>query len=162
MNYKSVISLILTLCLVLTGCATTPNRTVLNFYYCADQLDFGPEDTVVRSETRKETLDHLAYSDIIESYLEGPVSSNLRTPFPEETALISITIEQQTANVVLNNAFAQLTGIDLTIACACLSLTVGEITGCAKVQISAQNALVDNRESIIIDINELSFVDSVI
>lgn len=162
MSHKSIIPLILAICLVLAGCTTETGRTTLNFYYCTEEFDFGPEDRAIESETRKEILDHLAYRDIIERYLDGPISSKLYNPFPNGTTLISITIEQQTTSIVLNNAFAQLTGINLTIACACLSLTVGEFTGCPKVQISAQNALLDNRQSITIDINELSFVDSVI
>lgn len=161
MNYKTMISVILAVCLLLTGCATAQSSTVFDFYYCAAQLDFGPEDTAVRSESRKEVLNHLAYNEIIEKYLEGPVSSDLRNPFPEGTAFVSITVEQQTASIVLSNAFAQLTGIELTVACACLSLTVGEFTSCPKIQISAQNALLDNRPSITIDINALAFTDSI-
>lgn len=160
MKNISIISIILIVCIVLFACSTTNNNAQLKFYYCTAQLKFGSGDSPVQSENRKEALDRLAYDRIIEQYLEGPISPDLNSPYPDGTSLISITVEQQTANVILNDAFAQLTGIDLTMACTCLSLTVGELTGCVKVQISAQNALLDNKQSITIDTNSISFVDS--
>ena len=160
MNNKLILSVILVLSLLLAGCTAQKSESI-NFYYRAAQLNFGPEDSIVKPETRKEYFNHLAYNEIISCYLEGPTSTNLHTPFPEGTSLVSISTEQETASIVLSNPFSQLTGIDLTIACSCLSLTIGEITGCSKVQISAQNALLDNKQSITININELSFTDLV-
>lgn len=157
---KSIIAHILIVCALLTACEMAHKSAAINFYYRAEQFSFEPEDSAVIAESRKEILDHLAYNKIIEKYLEGPMSTDLYDPFPDGTTLVSITVDQQTASIVLSNAFAQLTGIDLTVACACLSLTVGELTRCPKVQISAQNALLDNRQSITIDINDLDFADS--
>lgn len=160
MKYKAILSLILTVCFVLFGCGVGNTSTDIRFYYCSANMDYGPEDMAVKPETRKETLDPLAYAQLVEKYLEGPVSSSLHSPFPEGTKLVSITVDQQAANIVLTNDFASLTGIDLTVACACLSLTVREITGCAKVQISAENTLLDNKQAITMDTNELVFMDA--
>ena len=148
----------LCICVLLVGCMPKSSAAI-NFYYLA-QTDYNSPQGNIAPELRKGNASPLAYEELLNSYLSGPNSNNLINPFPTETKLISITLEQQTATVVLSDQIAELTGVELTLACTCLSMTVKELTGCANVQIRAQTKLLDNHQAISINTNSVQFFDS--
>ena len=136
-------------------------RSQTTFYYCIKQADYSSENSAIGSESCSEPIHHLDYNKILENYFSGPNSSELLSPFPAGTKLVSFTLDQQTAHIVLSDHFAELSGVDLTVACACLSITVENMTNCATVTISAEKKLLDNQESITIDTKSLLLTDHV-
>ena len=160
MKYKILISAFLIISLILCGCNLSNQQTTSKFYYCYAEIEYGLTDKIIHYEQRSKSPDPLDYELILSSYLEGPKSSDLKSPFPAGTALVSFSVDQQIASIVLNNVFSDLSGIELTLACACLSLTVEDISGCAQVQISAQNTLLDNKQIITINTNDLKLYDN--
>ena len=160
MKFKSILSIIVLLCLFVSGCAENSTTGTTTFYYCNERLEYGFNTSAIDSEQRKEVIDPLAYEALLNLYLSGPKSSNLKSPFPSGTQLISIDIEQGRACLVLSNEFSELTGVDLSLACACLALTASDITQCVKVEISVENALLDNRQKILMDTSTLQMSDS--
>lgn len=161
MKYKCMIVPILIICLLCCGCNKTQNQTQIIFYYCNNQMDYKANNSAIGSEICNEPIDHLDYDKLLTNYLSGPHSTNLISPFPSGTSLINFSLDQQSAHVVLSDTFATLTGVELTIACVCISKTVENMTNCATVTISAQNALLDNQESIIIDAQNIFLTDHV-
>lgn len=159
MKLKTCFTLALVLCIFLHGCSTTYKETNLSFYYCKSETNYGFNAASVTLETRKERIDPLDYEQILNIYLNGPKTDYLCSPFPAETKLINITLGQDVCSVTLSADLSQLTGIELTVACACLTKTVRSITGYAKVQISAQGATLDNHSSITMDAKELLLSD---
>lgn len=153
--------LILTLCLAMVGCAEKePQIQVpVTFYYRQNELSFGDASGVVTSEER-ESVGHdgdVVY--LLNQYLQGPVSENLGRTFPSGTKLISFSIEQKKASVLVSRHLSGISGIDLTIACACITMTTMELTGAKTVEIRADSSLLNDMESIIMDENCLLLLD---
>ena len=155
-----ILILMIVLCCVF-GCSQKDNENQISFYYCNSKVDYTPDDSLIGFEFYNKSIDPFAYDKLLHTYLEGPQSKTLLSPFPNGTTLVSISIEQQTAYITLSDDFAKLTGIKLSIACACIGLTVKNITGCAKVVISAQNALLEQQQSITINTNEIQLTDNI-
>ena len=159
MKIKAYWILLLCAVIILCGCNTQSNFGI-NFYY-PKQADYESTQENIGHEFLNIAPDPLAYTEILNNYLAGPKTKNLTNPFPGGTHLVSISLEQETATLILSDQIAELTGIDLTLACTCLSLTVKNMTGCAIVQIRAQNKLLDNQQSININTNTILLVDNV-
>ena len=155
MKLKSFLICLLCLLIFFSGCNSNPADKGINFYYCQTKIDYDAPQGAIGSEFRNEPIDPLAYNKLLTQYLSGPKSSGLVSPFPEGVYLVSFAIEQQNATIVLSDHIAELNGIDLSIACTCLSLTVKELTGCASVQIRAQNELLDSKQSVTINTNAI-------
>ena len=69
-------------------------------------------------------------------------------------------LSENSALVILNDATARLTGLDLTIACACLTATVCDMTGVQMVTIKAETQLLDGNKSITMQRDHLLLLDS--
>ena len=152
---KKLIAFVLVLPLLLCGCVTQNNSTELTFYYVSHKQPYYEKNGVIGTEVKPVSIDPLNHKDIFELYLSGPKSKDLTLPFPKETKIVKFSIEQDVVNIVLDNSFATLSGVELSLACACISLTANSITGYTKVNISAQSALLDGIQSISIDTNSL-------
>ena len=157
MKSKILLLFLLCTCILLVGCNPQTGSNT-NFYYLSQASYDSPQGNIGH-ELCKDKADPLAYNELLNSYLSGPRSNDFTNPFPAETQLISITLEQETATIVLSDHVAELTGIDLTLACTCISLTVKDMTGCANVQIRAQNKLLDNHQFISINTNSIQISD---
>ena len=157
---RSKLSVLLVLCcLILSCCGQKETQSQVHFYYCRNSVDY--KNGIISSEVRNEPVDHPEYKELFSAYLAGPHSKGLKSPYPSGTSLISVTVEDQTAHLVLNDKFAELTGIRLSVACTCLALTVKDVTGCATVEIRAQNALLDSQRTITVDTNAIALTDHV-
>lgn len=161
---KRLISILLCLSMLLPliGCSEereTPKRPV-NFYYRRADIRYGQSEGVITSEERES----IGYEDdlrgLLLEYIGGPVSGDLARTFPEDTVIISFYYSDGTAKINFSHQFAQLTGIDLTIACACVTMTVIELTGIETVQISAAGALLDDYQYITMDKDCLLLLDT--
>lgn len=158
MKYKSPLIFLTLLCLLFSGCSNASNGNTA-FYYLNEQANYGIMGTAIDSERRAERTELSEINQILSQYLKGPRSSDLKNPFPDGTTLISATIDQGAVRVILSDELAALTGVDLSIACACMTLTVKSITGYAKVEIRSQNASLNGQDAIIMDANSLQLSD---
>lgn len=155
---------ILICCLIfilITGCANEEeNIQGYAFHYCWKSYPYGSESSAVTVE-KFSTAETLTPEQIITRYLEGPISDELRSPFPQGTVLDFLKINNDHTEIILSSEFAQLEKIDLTIACACLTLTINDLTNCPTVKIGASDSLLNNQKFIIMDANSLSLSDMV-
>lgn len=149
------------LILSLLGCAGKSQKISdpVSFYYCRSELTYGAANSVILAET----VDAAGHREdpryLISQYLAGPGSDTLTRTFPEGTTLMSLTTANGTADLILSDTFAGLSGMDLTIACACLTLTVLDLTGVSAVRIRTVSELLDGAEEIIMDRNCLLLLD---
>lgn len=160
---KRLICLVLAVLLLLgsTGCNSRKDeiKEPVNFYYCreTDKVIYGAGDGVVAREIREGS--GMETDKLLSLYLKGPQTEGLSRTFPKGVSLISLTIENDTAVIVLSDFFSALTGIDLTIGCACLTLTVCELTGAKGITVSTETTLLDGNRSVSMTVEEVLLLD---
>ena len=156
---KLRIVILVILCAILVACGAKTESINTDFYFIQSQEDYFLDQGSICAEKRSLAVEPHNIESILQTYLKGPKSSDLTTPFPEETALIRFSTDQASAQIVLSESFSKLTGIDLTLACTCICLTVHELTGYSNVIISAQNTLLDGRKTIDMNANDIILQD---
>lgn len=131
------ILLTLSLSVCLFGCSFSGIKEPVEFYYPRRQADLAlsPEDGAIVSEMREASGHRSDLYYLLSLYLQGPLDSKLVSPFPAGTRLVEVRSEDSVLHVTLNEAFAGLTGLDLTIACACLAKTCLSMSGAEQVHI---------------------------
>ena len=128
--------LVITISFLLIACHSKSSKDTQLFYYLRKEIDFESETPVIGSELRRSGTDLNA---ILQLYLKGPESAELSSPIPADTTLISTEIQDDTLSICLSDSFAQITGLDLTLACVALSKTAMEITDVQIVRICTEN-----------------------
>ena len=143
-------------CLALMpGCAATSRSaesgTPVSLYYeyqNADQV----EDLESIIGVEKRSVNVLSLWDFLDIYFKGPVSEDMISPFPAGTSVQAIQYTNSIPTLTLSGEYFSLMGIDLSVACCCLSKTVCEFTGRSSV------ILVDETESIRMEIDPEKYV----
>ena len=152
--------LMFALLIALLACGTERLVAPGNFYYCRAETAFGTDQGVIAAEERELWGVSDDIGAMLELYLRGPVNNTLLiSPFPRDTTLVDWKQTQNTLRINLSEEFAALNGIDLTIACACISRTFLELTDVTTIRISAENALLDGKHSIIMTGSNLAYAD---
>lgn len=156
-------SLILILVLLSSalGCARNDPapKVPVTFYYPAEDTVYDGKTSVIHPEIR----DGAGYEDNMEGllnlYLKGPSSEELRSPFPRRVTVSRFAVTPNIATLVLSSEFAQLGGIDLTMACVCIANTVFELTGLDRIQISSADSQLDGQASITLERDDIYWMD---
>ena len=161
---KKAILLLLILCVVFSafGCSKQSEiKSPVNFYYCTDPVSYNSTTGVISSEMR----DKSEFPDLLSllnHYAKGPVTDGFRSPFPAGIQIINVDTNSSTAVVYMNDAFASLSGHELTLACVCISKTVMELTGCVSVRIQAESLPLDSNAYIEMTTRDFLFLDEYI
>lgn len=157
---KKAIPLLLCVLFLLTGCKQNENtaQDTVRFYYCKNSETFSVGESYIISEERAITENDL--TELLGIYLKGPESTEYRTPFTNSLSVISCETVEDTVFLTLSNPIARLTGSKLTVACACISLTVLDYTQAETVVIRAQDALLDGNETITMSRDQLIIFDA--
>lgn len=146
----------------LTGCRTEADasESTITVYYKSANTSFGTQDGVIapyKLDTTGHEEDH-AY--LINAYVSGKTPDDYAKTFPIGTRLISLNLDGLTAKIVLCDEFATLKGLDLTIACACLTRTVIALTDCHEVIISAETTQLDGQNFITLSRDSYLLLDT--
>lgn len=129
----------------------------INFYYRRQEVSFGTTEGVLCPDIRE--AGNLDYISLLALYFRGPANSQLQRTFPEGTALKAIEIEGNHVLITLSDVFATLTELDLTIACACLTRTVCEMTGTQQLTIRTETSLLDGNKTIRMSLENVLLLD---
>ena len=160
---KKLLCVILPLVLLLSlaSCSTSKDsiEDPVHFYYRELEMKYGTEPGVIGKEVRDAQGRRQDYSYLLSLYLKGPASYSLYSPFPANTSIKSFSLQEGNASVHLSSSFAGLTGLDLTLACACITITVCEMTGAQQVTISAADALLDGNSNITMSQEDIVLLD---
>jgi len=159
---KQIITIILALLLLLlTGCRSEEQELVspVSYYYLSEPVTALPEQDIIVAEQR-ETVQFAGSNTmkpLLDDYLSGPVAINYQSPFPRDTTIQEIKFAEHTVSVILSEEFAKLSGINLSVACACLTKTLMELTGVTVVTISVSETTLDGKEAITMYADQLHF-----
>lgn len=148
----------------LCACAQEKILFPVTFHYLRaplpnGEISHGAPDSVIVPEIREGDGHQEDFTFLLDIYLLGPLESTCRSPFPVGTRLEEFTLENGAASIVLSDDFGELTGIDLTLACGCLTMTVMDLTGAETVTILTEDTLLDGKESITMDRSNIILID---
>lgn len=115
-----------------------PDQPVHFFYLRSGQYPFGNTNSVITHEVRSGAgLVHDSQL-LLSAYLQGPKSEGLKNPFPQGVRLLELTLNKTTVYITLSDEFASLAGLELTLACACLTKTATQLLSAERVIMKAE------------------------
>lgn len=161
---RKLLALLLILSLLLAGCsqADTGYITALKFYYPLQTTDYTMGSAYLQPELREGAGLDKRIENILDLYLAGPADPiTYRMPFQYNTRVVSVSREIGILNVTLSSGFATYTGLDLTIACACITMTCLELTSAETIRIRAKDTTLDGAEFIEMSRDSLLLIDFV-
>lgn len=82
---------------------------------------------------------------LLEVLLAGPTDPELASPFPSGTQLLGWTLEEGCLRLNLSEQYGDLTGINLTVADCCLSLTLCQAEGVESVYVTVEGSEIPYR-----------------
>ena len=135
--------------LLLAGCAAPAEGNGVYTIYCLADLDnaaAGGGDAVYPVEVRAEgETDARIASDLIAELLQAD-GEQYDSPLPKGTRVLDLTIENALATVNLSGAYASLSGMDLTLADACITLSLCQLPTVEKVSVLVEGRPLPYRE----------------
>lgn len=154
------IALIFILTMLTLGCGkqSSDGEEPANFYYRNYSVSFFEEDSVIAPEVRDISRFSGNTLSIINAYLEGPLSEKLSSPFPNGLQAVSIDRTGDTLSITFTEQLASLSGLDLSIACACICSTVTELMGNCVIEIKTPVPFLDGAQVITVTQDQLSLL----
>lgn len=160
-NVAFLLGILLTCMLCACNAPANSKSSTVSFYYNAEDMVHNASYGSLKTEKFNAGSFSTDYEYLISRYLEGPTKSSHTSPFPVGVKLSHFSIQDNVAHVILTNEMAALTGADLTLACACLTMTILDFTQVESVQISTESAMLNNTDYITMDASCILLVDSV-
>lgn len=145
---------LLTFAMLLSSCSLqkeSVGEEGYQLYFLAQTQTSGGEDaitaeTIQISEDTTMSVEKLAET-LLTSLLQGPIDGDLASPFPGGTQLLSLSVSGKCAQVDFSSAYARLSGIDLSLADYCVTLTLTQIDGINAAHITANGRDLPYRET---------------
>lgn len=161
---KRTLCLILCICLLagFAGCTDDSSQDPANFYYRQSHISYDSENGIIGAEIHDLAGLRDDTEALFAAYFSGPESSSLESPFPRDTGVVSWSIKNNSLELVMNEAFAALSGVELSIACACISQTFLEVFSVRQVVIRAEHSALDGNNSITMTADNLLLKDDVV
>lgn len=131
----------------------------VQFFYKTAETTFEGEYGVIAPEQREANGHEEDLQWLLEAYFAGPQGDTLVAPFRSETTLTDCSLEDGVLSVTVSSHLAELGGVDLTVACACIAMTCLEFADVDSVQISAENTLLEGRSAIVITRSDIALMD---
>lgn len=145
-------------CTACTGKKETLTKPVA-FYYCTTEVVYDGKTGIIAAEQRESSQFGDDMTALLNAYLQGPISESFQSPFPENVQIVTFSMSGPTILAVLSKEFSQLSGLDLIIACACLSRTIFDLAEQNCIQIAAFDSQLDGQTYITIDRDSMFLVD---
>lgn len=159
-RYKIPVLLLL-LCLSLIACGRNNGNAhdPVDFYYRNEVIEYGSVQGLIAAEVRDRSGYENDTAAFIDLYLRGPETEGLLSPFPAGTCVESVRQEDTIFNIILNNNFSNLSGHNLSVACACLSMTLMDLTQCDTVRIYVADGSLDGSEYVEMSADSVLLLD---
>ncbi len=129
------------------------------FYYCAATISYDSETGIIDSEIRETANFQDDLMSILNHYLQGPQSHQLSSPFPDGSCVEWLNQVGTEITLIISQSFTKLTGINLTLACACLSKTLFSLTDAQTIKIHAGHITLDGNDYITLTRDSLLLLD---
>ena len=162
MKKMITIFLLFSLILGLYGCSSGIQgyQFPVDFYYLRNdtEIQYSKEDGIITFETREaghgDNLTHL-----LNLYFQGPSDEMLTSPFPEGLNVISAHFNHNALDLILSDEFSELSGIQLTLACACIARTCLLWEGVDAINIRVQDNKAEASQTILLTKDSIEFFD---
>lgn len=163
MKRLTALILCVALLLFLGGCAGKkgPLQKPVAFYYRTAEVIYDGKTAMIGFEERESAGYEDNMIQLLNVYFAGPSSEKYRSPFPANLKAVSYSVLGSAVILELSSEFAQLSGVDLTIACACIAGTILSMTELDRVQISAADTPLDGQASIIMNRGNVLLLDMI-
>lgn len=157
------ITIAIALLFLLQGCRNSPSDTVdtVVFYYIHNDFEYGTASGVITPTIADVKNISPDYTSILEKYFNGLTNDDCISPFPDGITLEDFQVDNNKAQIVLSPHMATISGSSLTIALACLTRTVIELTDVKTVQISIQNNQINGMDSLTLSLNSFAYMDDI-
>lgn len=83
---------------------------------------------------------------LMEALLSGPKEAGVRSPFPAGTSLRSVRVSGGHATVDMSTVYGNLSGVDLTVADYCITLTLTQLAEIRNVTITVNGQMLAYRD----------------
>ena len=135
------------------------------FYYLnadvlAEDIGYGDTYEIFLSETRETEHINDNLVAFLNDYLQGPITPVLYLTIPSDAKLVDAQMFEHGIHIIFSEEFSKLSGIDLTLACTYLSITLFEYFDVDYVEIRAEGVRLEGKESITISLDSLYLKDS--
>lgn len=154
-----IVPIAIALIIFLVGCnATQPvMKNPVNVYYCREKVDYNSDMGAFASKQ----LDFGNWEDrilpFLNFYISAPVGEGMISPFPAGAGINGIEYQDSLLNVQLNLQFSGLSASELSVACACISLTLFELTDAYSISFSFYG--INNETVAVMSRDNLKFKD---
>ena len=120
-------------------------------YFLSDLDTSGGGDAIAASSLRFTPGEAMSTEDCVRALMElllaGPDEAALHSPIPEGTALRSLKVSGRRAEIDLSAQYARLSGIDLSLADYCITLTLSQLPNVNAVSITANGSELPYRKT---------------
>ena len=162
---KRAVSIILAaflICLFFTALLSeedaSPNEGGYALFFVADDLSTVQGGDAIVSELVQiggaETMPTAELcAALVEKLLEAPSSEGMRSAVPNGTTLLSVTLDERCATVDLSAAYNRLSGVELSLADYCITLTLAQLpqVGSVRVYVSGNEISYRDRQTFFAD-----------
>lgn len=159
MKRLTAILLILSLAAGLFGCSARELRSPTSFYYYRSAPVFTGTDGVIFPETRELAGIEEDLDAILTLYFQGPESKELENLIPADCPVPSWNLDGDTLRLHFTEELADLSGVELTLAAACLTRTFLELTGCRTLILTAEGRRLNGETSMVMTLDSLCLRD---
>jgi len=162
---KKMTTLLLCITILLCVCGCKKEKPALiapvSFYYRTVEMTYDGNTSIIGVEQRESAGFDGNILLMLNAYFNGPTSPGLTSPFPRALKAINFSVFGATALVEVSSDISQLSGIDLSIACACVATTVFDMNETIeRVQIISSGPYLDGSNSITIARNSIILLDT--
>ena len=152
MSRKWMAAAWLALVLTLTGCAADKNSGhSLQLFYPASEYPAGGDvihsQAVDWTQQEKDTAAQQVMK-VVELLQNRDKKMDFESPIPQGTDLLRCTVANGLATLDFSAAYGRLSGIDLTVADYCLTLSASQIPGVRRLQILVEGELLPACETL--------------
>lgn len=113
----------------------------IDFYYCRKDAVYGSETGALDYETTELGRNDMTVEEILALYFRGPISNTLRSPFPQGLACTGAELDGGVLTLHMNEVYSTLSGVELSLASACLTMTLTQIAFVDSVRVETPSAL---------------------
>ena len=144
---------------LMAGCAfIASTKDPLMLYYRRAEIAF-EENGLIGSENADFSLERSA-EPLADRYFDGPRNDGLVSPFPKGTELVSASVSNGVLSLELTDAFANLSGVDLSLALSCISMTFSQLEGVEAVELSTEHLPIGGQAKIRLDRDQILLEDN--
>lgn len=131
-----------------------------NFYYRRTEPDYDTVDGMIAPERRDIAGIEDDLKAMLQSYFDGPENSGLSSPFPKNLTVEHVWKQDTGLLLDLSPEFQTMSGIDLTIACACISMTCFDLTQVETIRFRVPGQLLNGQNVLSISRDSLHLYDN--